>query len=89
MAHVQLSASKDNSWVFHVMSLVIRLSDYIHLFTGCLDAVRQKLFKLKAKMNVDNEQHPKVMTLCKEVETWLKKKRAKTKESEQKVLKIF
>lgn len=47
-----------------------------------LDMVRQSLFEMKA---VRKFHHPKVLALCKEIETWLKKKKAKSKDDEIKV----
>jgi len=44
--------------------------------------VRQILFEMKVVKKVI---HPKVIALCKEIETWLRKKKAKSKDNEHKV----
>ncbi|XP_060607998.1 uncharacterized protein LOC132760117 isoform X2 [Ruditapes philippinarum] len=59
---------------------------YKHVIGSNLDSTRQVLFELKAQFYEKKIYHPKVVTLCREIETWLKKKRAKTKDSEQKIL---
>ena len=54
-------------------------------FPGYLTDVRQRLFEMKALFTKRQVHHPKITALCKEVETWLKKKRAKSGDNEQKV----
>ena len=56
------------------------------LFPGYLTDVRQRLFEMKALFTKRQVHHPKITALCKEVETWLKKKRAKSGDNEQKVV---
>ena len=43
---------------------------------------------MKALFTKRQVHHPKIMAVCKEVETWLKKKRAKSRDNEQKVLQM-
>jgi len=56
-------------------------------FTDKLDTIREYLFGLKARIE-QRMQHPKIVAVCKEIDVWLKKKRIKSKDQEQKVCRL-
>ncbi|XP_052257480.1 protein shortage in chiasmata 1 ortholog-like isoform X1 [Dreissena polymorpha] len=59
---------------------------YQGVVSGDLGNVRQHIFKIKAQFSENKISHPKISAVCKEIETWLKKKQAKSRDKEQKML---
>ncbi|KAL4236883.1 hypothetical protein ACF0H5_005269 [Mactra antiquata] len=59
---------------------------YKDILGSTMDPFREKLFQMRTYFHQKNLLHPKIVSLCKEVETWLRQKRAKSKDCEQKIL---